>query len=47
MCGVDIKQHRRGKEKMQCIYMYSEVVRLQACDAFKTEQPLLAQDRDQ
>ena len=26
---------------------YSEVVRLQACDAFKTEQPLLAQDRDQ
>jgi len=27
--------------------MYSEVVRLQACDAFKTEQPLLAQDRDQ
>jgi hypothetical protein len=26
--------------------MYSEVVRLQASDAFKTEQPLLAQDRD-
>ena len=32
---------------MWCIYMFSEVVRLQACDAFKTEQPLLAQDRDQ
>jgi len=31
---------------MWCIYVYSEVGRLKASDAIKTEQPLLAQDRD-
>jgi len=29
-------------EKMHCMYRYIEVGRLQACDAFKTEQLLLA-----